>query len=55
MFSLICNQLNKISKSGSNKSYLLLCEEFEKEQKTFDLPEQGFEPKIFSDFPNSVR
>jgi hypothetical protein len=32
-----------------------LCEEFEnekkKEQTNFDLPEQGFEPQIFSNFP----
>ena len=31
-----------------------MCEEFEnekkKEQKNFDLPEQGFEPQIFSNF-----
>ena len=33
----------------------VLCKEFEngkkKEQKIFDLPEQGFEPQIFSNFP----
>jgi hypothetical protein len=34
-----------------------LCEEFEfenekkKKQKKFDLPERGFEPQIFSNFP----
>ena len=32
-----------------------MCEEFEnekkKEQKSFDLPERGFEPQIFSNFP----
>ena len=32
-----------------------MCEEFEnekkKEQKKFDLPERGFEPQIFSNFP----
>ena len=32
-----------------------MCEEFEngkkKEQKIFDLPERGFEPQIFSNFP----
>ena len=32
-----------------------LCEEFEnkkkKEQNFFDLPERGFEPQIFSNFP----
>jgi hypothetical protein len=33
-----------------------LCEEFENERKNdkkkfFDLPEQGFEPRIFSHFP----
>ena len=32
-----------------------MCEEFEnekkKEQKNFDLPERGFEPQIFSNFP----
>ena len=35
--------------------YSFLFEEFEnelkKEQKSFDLPERGFEPQIFSDFP----
>ena len=32
-----------------------MCEEFENEkkkgQKFFDIPEQGFEPQIFSNFP----
>jgi hypothetical protein len=55
MFYLISNQLNKISKSGYNKRYPLLCEEFENEKKKgqhfFDLPERGFEPQIFSNFP----
>ena len=44
-----------MSKSGSNKRYPLLCEELEngkkKEQQNFDLPEWGFEPQIFSNFP----
>ena len=35
--------------------YAVLYGEFEnekkKEQKNFDLPEPGFEPKIFSNFP----
>ena len=55
MFYLISNQLNKISKSGWNKRYPILSEEFEnekkKEQKIFDLPKRGFEPQIFSNFP----
>ena len=37
------------------KDYPLLFEEFgnkkKKEQKFFDLPELGFEPQIFSNFP----
>ena len=36
--------------------YAICYGEFEnkkkKEQKHFDLPEQGFEPRIFSHFPN---
>ena len=54
MFYLTSNLLNKISKSGSNQRYPVLCEEFKKkkkEQKIFDLPERGFEPQIFSNFP----
>ena len=43
-----------MSKSGENKRYPLLCEEFENEKKkvqiSFDLPEQGFEPQIFGNF-----
>ena len=42
-----------MSKSGKNKRYTLLCEEFENEKKKvqiFDLPEQGFEPQIFGNF-----
>ena len=33
MFYLISNQLNEISKIGSNKRYPLLSEEFENEKK----------------------
>ena len=33
MFYLISNELNKILKSGYNKRYPLLCEEFENEKK----------------------
>ena len=54
MFHLISNQLNKISKSGKDKRYPLFCEELKmtkKEQFFFDLPERGFEPQIFSNFP----
>ena len=43
-----------ITKSGLNKRYPLLCEEFENEKKRpkkcFDPPERGFEPQIFSNF-----
>ena len=53
MFYLISNELNKIS-----KRYPFLCEEFESEkkkwQKNFDLPERGFEPQIFSNFPPKI-
>ena len=52
---VLFDYLNKISKSGYNQRYPVLCEEFEKkkkkEQKNFDLPERGFEPQIFSNFP----
>ena len=55
VFFLICNKVNNISKFDKDKKYPLLCEEFEnekkKEQKNVDLPEQGFEPQIFSNFP----
>ena len=56
MFYLIFNELNKILKSGYNKRYPLLCEEFENEKKKiifFDLLEQGFEPEIFSNLPTN--
>ena len=37
------------------KDTQVLCEEFENEKKKgqtiFDLPERGFEPQIFSNFP----
>ena len=32
------------------ETYICL-ENSKKNKKTFDLPEQGFEPQIFSDFP----
>ena len=57
MFYLISNQLNEISKIGSNKRYPLLSEEFENEKKKkkyFDLPEQGFEPQISVVFPPMI-
>jgi hypothetical protein len=54
---LISNELNKILKSGYNKRYPLLCEEFENEKKKrkffFDLLEQGCEPQIFSNLPTN--
>ena len=39
-----------------NLGFKVLCEKFENEKKKrtnffFDLPERGFEPKIFSNFP----
>ena len=39
-----------------NQSYPVLCKEFESEKKKkdkqiFDLPERGFQPQIFSNFP----
>ena len=45
----------RITKQDNKKWYPVLCEEFENEkkklQKKFDLPEWGFKPRIFSNFP----
>ena len=44
-----------ISENGLSQRYPVLYQEFENERKkrkkNFDLPERGFEPHIFSNFP----
>ena len=54
MFYFISNQWNRISKNGEFKDTQFCVKNLKKRTKRtkkIDLPEWGFEPQIFSNFP----